>query len=125
MSITTNQPATTVQMPLMTATGNIAIEMLLLPVLSPASVAANTTVEQMFSVPGLLPGDFVEVNKPALQAGLGIVNTRSGLNVLYIGFANNTAAPILPNVSESYQVCISRPYAISLANGLPTSLPTP
>ena len=44
---------------------------------SPASVAANTTAEQTFTVTGLATTDFVfAVNKPTAQAGLGIVNWR-------------------------------------------------
>jgi hypothetical protein len=125
MSITTNTPAVTVQTPLQSATGNLQAEYLLNVVLSPAAVAANTTVEQAFTVNGILAGDFIEVNKPALQAGLGIINTRAAFNTLYIGFANTTAGSITPTVSEAYQVCISRPIAQEVVNGLPSSLPLP
>lgn len=123
MSTTTNSPATTSQTPIQSSVGNIQSQWLLSVILSPVSVAANTTVEQSFTVNGILPGDFIEVNKPTVQAGLGIVNTRAALNTLYIGFSNNTAAPIVPTASEAYQVLISRPIAQEVTNGLPSSLP--
>lgn len=73
--------------------------------LSPAQVAANTTAEQTFTVTGLAVGDYVNVNKPTAQAGLGIVGTRvSAANTLAITFSNNTASPITPTASETYQV---------------------
>lgn len=126
MSQTTgNSPATTTQAPLQSAVGNIQSEYVLAVALTPAAVAANTTVEQAFTVAGILSGDFIEVNKPTLQAGLGIINTRASLNTLYIGFANTTAAAITPTAGEVYQVCVSRPIAQEVTNGLPSSLPLP
>lgn len=71
-------------------------------VLTPSSVGANTTSEQTFTVPGVLPGDSIDINKASHQAGLGITNVRaSAPNVLAITFMNNTASPIVP-VSEQY-----------------------
>jgi hypothetical protein len=94
--------------------GNIAGNWMLSPVLSPTSVAPNTTAEQTFTVTGLLLGDFVDVAKPAVQAGLGIVNSRvSAANVLAIGFANTTAATITPTASETYLVSVTRPSNIA------------
>ena len=73
--------------------------------LSPASVAANTTAEQTFTVTGVAVGDVVYVSKPTAQAGLGIVGVRvSAANQIGITFSNNTASPITPTASESYQV---------------------
>lgn len=123
MTITTNSPATGTQTPIQSAVGNVQSEWLLSVQLSPASVAANTTVEQSFTLAGIQIGDFIEVNKPTLQAGLGIINTRSGTNLLYIGFANTTGSPIVPTASEFYQVCVTRPIAQEVTNGLPSSLP--
>lgn len=81
--------------------------------LSPAAVAANTTAEQVFSATGIgiLPGDFVSVNKPTAQAGLGIVGFRSTgtADQLAITFSNNTGASITPTASESYKVMVMRP----------------
>ena len=73
--------------------------------ISPASVAANTTAEQTFTVTGLNTGDLVDVNKPTAQAGLGIAAVRvSAVNTLAIAFSNNTASPIVPTASETYKV---------------------
>lgn len=70
----------------------------------PASVAANTSVEQTVTVPGLKLGDYIaEVAKPTLTAGLSIAGTRvSAANTLAITFVNSTAAPI-DAASETYQ----------------------
>ena len=77
--------------------------------LNPASVAANTTAEQTFTVNGLQLGDFVRVTKPTLNAGLGIVNVRvSAANTLAITFANNTASPI-DAAAENYLLFYVRP----------------
>ena len=73
-------------------------------VLSPASVPANSVVEQTFTVMGVFPGEICFVNKPTHQAGLGISNCRVvGNNQVAIQFVNFTAAPILPTASETYQ----------------------
>lgn len=125
MSITTNSPATTVQEPLATPTGNVQAIYLLGVTLSPAAVAANTTVEQSFTVAGLQAGDVINVDKPTLQAGLGIVNNRAAANTLYIGFSNNTASSITPTAGEVYAVSVLRPMSQQVTNGLPSSLPTP
>lgn len=90
--------------------GNVALNMLLSSVLSPASVAANTTAEQTFTINGLIPGDMVAVRKPTTQAGLGIVNSRtSAANTLAIAFINATASPIVPTASETYEILVMRP----------------
>lgn len=73
--------------------------------LSPASVAANTSAEQTFTVPGLSITDFVAVNKPTSQAGLALGGVRvSARDTLAITFVNVTASPITPTASEVYQV---------------------
>lgn len=87
--------------------------------LSPASVAANTTAEQTFAAtgiglslggsPSIAPPDFVWVNKPTAQAGLGIVGARvSAADTIAITFSNNTASPIVPTASEVYEVLMVR-----------------
>jgi hypothetical protein len=74
-------------------------------VLSPAAVAANSTVEQQFTVTGLVAGQLVQVVKPTSQAGLDIAGCRVvSNNTLGITFANVTAAPITPTAAESYTV---------------------
>jgi hypothetical protein len=126
MSAINPGPATTAQGPQAIAFGNIQMEALLNITLSPASVAANTTAEQAFTVTGLQLGDFVEVNKPSVQAGLGIVNTRvSAANTLSITFSNSTASPIIPTAGEVHFLCVTRPLPQAYANGLPSTLPLP
>ena len=75
----------------------------------PASVAAATTAEQTVTVPGVLPGDYIEVTKPTLTAGVGIVNARvSAANTVAITWVNATAAAVDPP-SETYQAWVFRP----------------
>lgn len=99
----------TIQLP----TGNIWKTGVFTITLSPAAVAINTTAEQLFSSTGigLLPGDFVYVNKPTAQAGLGIVGARvtSTADQLAITFSNNTAGSITPTASEGYLIYVVRP----------------
>lgn len=69
-----------------------------------ASVAANTTSEQTFTVSGLTTDDLVIVNKPSHDAGLGIVGQRvSGTDTIAITYMNTTAAAIDP-ASETYDI---------------------
>ncbi len=78
-------------------------------VLTPASVATSTTVEQIFSVPGLRVGEVVAVSKPTRQAALDIVGSRvAGAGLLGITFINcgigaGTGA-VTPTAGESYSV---------------------
>jgi hypothetical protein len=70
--------------------------------LAPASVGANTSAEQTFTVPGLQLGDSVDINKASHQVGLSIGNVRvSAANTLAIQFVNTTAGAIVPT-SEQY-----------------------
>lgn len=88
--------------------GNILAHALLSVTIDPASVAANTTAEQTFTVPGLKVGDLVFVNKPSLSAGLGICGARvSAADTLAVTFNNNTAAGIDAG-SEAYIVLVIR-----------------
>lgn len=73
--------------------------------LSPAAVAANTSVEQQFAVTGVRVGDLLQVNKPTAQAGLDIGGCRIvSNNVIGITFLNDTASPITPTASEVYNI---------------------
>ena len=72
--------------------------------LTPASVANLTSAEQTFTVTGLIAGTPVFVNKPSVQAGLGIAGARvSAANTLAINFVNTTSATITPT-AETYYV---------------------
>lgn len=73
------------------------------------SVAINTTAERTFTVPGVKTGDLVFVNKPSLNAGLGICNVRvSAADTIAITYNNNTAGAIDP-ASETYNILVIRP----------------
>lgn len=74
-------------------------------VLTPASVAPNTTAEQTFTVTGVVSGSAVLVNKPSAQVGLSIMGARvSTTNVIAINFCNATSATITPTAGETYLV---------------------
>src|SRR6266568_6086113 len=78
-------------------------------VLTPAAVATSTTVEQIFTVPGLRAGEVVAVSKPSRTAGIDIVGSRVvGANQLGITFINCGAGAgtnaITPTAGESYTV---------------------
>lgn len=90
--------------------GNIQLCMLLQATLSPAQVAAATTAEQTFTVAGLLTTDFVQVQKPTSQVGIGIVGARvTAVNTLGITFVNATAAtPTTPTAAEVYLIKVTR-----------------
>ena len=99
--------------------GNIVLAMILGVPLTPASVGANTTAEQTFTVQGLQLGDQVMVTKPTTQAGLGIVNSRvSAANTLAITFSNNTGGGITPTAGETYIVELNRPENIPLPSAV-------
>lgn len=77
------------------------------------SVAANTTSEQTFTVPGITPLDYktprelVFVTKPSHSTGLGIVNARiSAANTLAITFMNTTAGAIDPSAETYFIVTV-------------------
>lgn len=89
--------------------GNVASLGVVAVTLSPALVAANTTAEQTFTVPGVAVGDYVYINKPTAQAGLGIVGCRvSAANTVGITFSNNTAGGITPTASQEYTFLVVR-----------------
>ena len=82
----------------------VSAPLVLTATLSPASVPANSTVEQTFTVTGVFPGQVVFVNKPTTQTGLGIHNARVvANNQVAISFVNFTAAAIVPTAAEVYQ----------------------
>jgi hypothetical protein len=69
-----------------------------------ASVAANTSAEQTFTVTGLTTDMFVAVNKSDLDAGLVVGNARvSAADTLALTFGNSTAGAIDP-ASEVYKL---------------------
>lgn len=73
-----------------------------------ASVAANTTAEQDFTLTGLKVGDYVGVNKPSLSAGLGVSGVRvKAADTLSITFVNATGSGIDP-AAETYTIWVMR-----------------
>lgn len=88
--------------------GNVRSMGVITATLDPASVAAATSAEQTFTVPGLKVGDAVYVNKPTATAGVGIVNARvSAANTLALTFMNATAGAVDP-ASEVYTILYFR-----------------
>jgi hypothetical protein len=76
--------------------------------LNVASVAANTSAEQTFTVTGLTTGDKVFVNKPSVSAGLVVGNARvSAADTLALTFGNLTAGAIDP-AAETYTIIAFR-----------------
>lgn len=89
-------------------TGNVKAMGLIELSIDPASASANSSSETTVAVPGLEVGDFVAVNKPTLEAGLGIANVRvSAANTLAVQFINTTAAAI-NEVAETYVILWAR-----------------
>ena len=81
----------------------IPSSMQLSAVLTPASVPAYTTNEQIFTVVGVTPGMIVQANKPTAQTGLGITNVRVVANgQVAIQFTNFTGTAIVPTAAETY-----------------------
>ena len=77
--------------------------------LDPASVDSATSTEQDFTITGVLPGDVVVLNAPALTAGLVICNVRvKSANTVSIMFGNLTTGAINP-ASGTYRFLIFRP----------------
>jgi hypothetical protein len=90
-------------------TGNASNISIISQSIDVASVAANTSAEQDFTVVGLKLNDFVQVSKPSLSAGLGVTNARvKAANTLAITFTNSTAGAINP-AAETYLIQVTRP----------------
>jgi hypothetical protein len=91
-------------------TGNVQSMSVVSVTLSPAIVAANTTAEQTFTVPGVRASDKVMgISKPTAQAGLGIVGWRvSADSTVGITFSNNTGSGITPTAAQSYDFQLLR-----------------
>jgi hypothetical protein len=82
--------------------------------INPASVAAATSAEQSFTVPGVLLGDIVVVVPPStLNAGLGVSHARStGVDTVAIRFFNATAGALDPAAAD-YVFLVTRPESIA------------
>lgn len=81
------------------AGGNMVYDYVIGPTLTPASVAASTSAEQSFTVPGLTLQDVVAgaALNGAQTAGISIANYRvSAVNVLTVGFCNSGTTTVTP-----------------------------
>ncbi len=101
------------------ARGNIQLSMILGVPVTPVSVAANTTAEQGFTIPGLQIGDVVSVTTPVVTpAGIGIVNARvSAANTLTVAYVNSTAGPLVPTAA-TYVLEVNRPSNLPLPTAI-------
>ena len=91
--------------------GNIGLTMVLNTALNftPTTIAGTTGSEVTATVNGLLVGDFVAVNKPAVQSNIGIDGVRvSANNVLAINFGNDSTATQTPTAGEVYTIFVVR-----------------
>lgn len=72
--------------------------------LTPLAVPPGSS-EQLFDVPGVRLGDWIGVNKPSSQAGLGVDGARASANgQIGFTFTNDTSAPITPTPGEVYTI---------------------
>lgn len=89
--------------------GNILINLLVGPTLTPTALTASTTTAQTFAIPGLQLNDVVGVTLNGAQtAGVGIGNAYvSAANVLTIVFTNSTAGTPTP-AAGVYTIAVDR-----------------
>jgi len=90
-----------------------------------AAVAANTSVERILAVAGVLAGDIVlHIQKPTDQAGLSVDAQRvSSAGNIGMKYTNNTAASITPT-NESYVFTVLSSPAILAVTLINTQLTT-
>jgi hypothetical protein len=87
---------------------------------APASVAANITAPQTFTIIGVQPGDYINCQCATAQtAGISIANVRiSAVNTIIVDFNNSTAGGLVP-VAGPYGFIWGRPESLPLdANAL-------
>ncbi len=99
-------------------TGNVMAAGVISATLDVAEVAAATSAEQTFTVPGLRVGDFVFVNVPStINDGLGVAGARVfATDTLALRFVNATAGALNP-ASATYSVLVVRPGSPTLPTG--------
>lgn len=104
------------------ARGNVGFEAVLqVSITPPATLAANATVESTYAVPGVLVGDFLEINKPSHTSGLSIGNIRaSAVNQIAIQWVNSTTSQITNAPNEIYLIAVTR--FDSLPNNPPSAI---
>ena len=92
------------------ARGNVGFEAVLQVSLTPpATMTASSTQELTYTVPGVVVGDFLEINKPSHTAGLSIGNIRaSAANQIAIQWVNSTTSTITNTPNELYLIAVTR-----------------
>ena len=77
--------------------GNVFSTTVIKQSITAASVGANTTAEQTFTVPGLKLLDHVSVCPPGITTGVALVAARvSAANTLALQYMNTTAGGVVP-----------------------------
>ena len=103
------------------ARGNIILEMVFLLSLTPnngTAIAANTSVESTYTLPGVNLNDFLEINKNTHQTGLSIGNIRaSAANTVAIQWINSTTASITPT-ADTFLIALTRAEGPALPSAL-------
>lgn len=98
--------------------GNLASTFLLTVTLTPAATATITTLEQTFTIPGLLPGDQISGVTPqfAVTTLVDMVNYRvSAPNTLAIAFSNSTAGSLTYPTGIFY-IEVNRPAGLVMSS---------
>ena len=82
---------------------------------APVSVAANTTAPQTFTIRGVQPGDYINIQCATAQtAGISIANVRvSAVDTVVVDFNNSTAGGLVP-VAGPYGCVWGRPESLPL-----------
>ncbi|MCP3709732.1 hypothetical protein M3I54_22575 [Paraburkholderia sp. CNPSo 3274] len=91
--------------------GNVMLEENLQVTLTPnngTNIAANSTVETTYTLPGVQMNDFVSINKPSHTSGLVVSNVRVvAANQIAVQFGNVTTGAITPT-AEIYLLNVTR-----------------
>lgn len=98
--------------------GNLQSTWLLTVTIAPAATAAATTLEQTFTINGLLPGDQISGITPqfALTSLVDMVNYRvSSANTLAIAFSNASAGS-LTYPTGSFYIEVNRPAGLVMSS---------
>lgn len=83
---------------------------------TPSSVAALTVAEQSITVTGALTTDMVILNKPTVDAGIGLCSSRvSSANTIALTLANTTTGFLTPTTNQTYLVA-TVPAALQLSS---------
>ena len=95
--------------------GNILYKKQFATTLTPASVGANTTAEQSFTIQGIQVGDYLNCQCAGTQTvGISVANVRvTGPNTATLAFNNSTAGALVP-AATVYGFIWGRPETLPL-----------